>query len=106
MSISHNTCSEHPGVAAYMNNECPAESHCTACHRLYIGYVELCPIHSNGPELLAVLEAILPQSGLVHDADCPSKPGSLDYDPERCNGCAHARARAVIDKAHGLAVPA
>lgn len=51
-------------------------------------------------ELLAKL---LSQTGLSHDSDCPSAPGSSRYDPSRCNGCAHARARAVI--AGSRAVP-
>lgn len=53
------------------------------------------------PELLEALESIYPQTGLEHDALCPSKPGSRDYDETRCNGCGHARARAAIRKARG-----
>lgn len=29
--------------------------------------------------------------GLSHDGDCPSKPGSEDFDVDRCNGCITSR---------------
>ncbi len=53
------------------------------------------------PDLLQALKDILPLTGLAHDADCPSRPGTDRYDPDYCNGCAHDRAKAAICKAEG-----
>jgi len=62
--------------------------HCTACHRLYTGYVLLCPVHENATGLLAALK------GLLRAIDGPcgdalSDAGKLDA------------ARASVAKAEG-----
>lgn len=47
-------------------------------------------------KLLVALRDILPLTYMEHDTTCPSGVGTEQYDPSRCNGCAHSRARAAI----------
>lgn len=52
-------------------NDCPGEgstnTHCTACHGLYLGYVHLCPTHQSAPKLRdALLAAVVAMLTIVH----------------------------------------
>lgn len=55
-------------------------------------------IMAAGPELAAALLAMLDRSN-YHSLDCASRPGSAEYDPNRCDGCAAERARLALRKA-------
>lgn len=95
-------CDVKPGTGS---DGCPNEFHCAACHELYFGYVSLCSLHADAPDLLEVLKAV------VRVLDGP--PGALLSREEmlRAGSLTGAntpsimdRARAAIAKAEGKAV--